>query len=271
MLPLEELLDRHVVRVVKDQVSALRLECEDRALRVERAGAGWTVAEVDGAGDPLAPPRPAEPEKVEEILSRLEHAELVEFRLEERFPQDGPRRGVYVELANRTLGGRIGGPADDPEGRDLLVYQRLGDEFVSWVEPWLGELACTAPYELRALDLVDLVETDLVGLTLVRGEEELDYARSERGRWSRAGEEAEATALLPALDPLIFLAAREHLAPSDAPLDDPIEVRFTRRDGSSVAFTVGLLDGESVIELAGARSLAKVPDLHARLAALFGG
>lgn len=276
VLPFEQLLDRSIARFAREDVQVLRLECDERAVRIERAGAGWTVSESLAGESGASTPRPAEAARVEKLLSELEHAELADFRLHSTFPADAPRRGVYVELASATIGGRIGPPAPESDGLQLFLFERLGDGIVALAQPALSGLACTPAAELRALELVSLLEVDLTGLTVRRGEAVLRYARADRGRWSRGGEEAEAAELFPVLDPLIFLRAREHLGESTEPLADPIEVVFERRDGSVLRFFVGLFtpsepEGEprAVADFEGARSLLEVADIHERLRALF--
>lgn len=262
VLPFEELLDRRFLRVLKSEIDALVLECDDARVRVERAPKGWKLAGPAGALE-------ADAERVERILSRLEHQELERFLPDERFPEAAPRRGVYVERAGELSGGRLA-----PAGAEgLALFQRLGDEIPARVDPWLLELACTRAAELRSLRLIAIEEVQLRALTLTHAGRSLAYLRSEQGRWSRAGSEEEARELLPVLDPLIFLRASEHLPPAGSPLVDAVEVRMQRRDGSELPFLVALEraseGGRAVVEIEGERSLLAVQDLHQRLRSLF--
>jgi len=268
-IPFEGLLDRRFARVARQAVEALVLRSPAGELRVARAGGSgggaeaWTVA-ADGAA-----PVPASTARVEEVLSRLELMELAGFLLDRVGPTPELRCEVRLEAGGRALGGRLGADETDAEGRPALLFQRLGDEVLALCDPWLRELCESPLVSWRSLELLTVAEIDLVGLELTLGAEERRFVRSERGRWTPAGEEREALELLPALDPLLFLRAREHLAQPGEALEDPIEVRLELRDGSARTLVVGRRAGRTLCELEGRRAVLQIEDLHARLRAAF--
>lgn len=279
VLSFDDLIDRHLLRVPRDQIEALRLECDGRVLRAERSGEEWTVSETRPGESAPAAVHPAEASRVLDVLSRLEAAEIDDFRLGAAFPPEAASRAVYVEAAGRTLGGRIGAPVEASDGGarkpGKVLFQRLGDEVPAVADAWLAELACMPLDALRSLALVRVDEFDLVGLELAHAGETRRYERSELGRWTRAGSGEEARELVPVLDPLFFLRAKQHLGAGGEALADPIEVVLNQRGGKALRFVIGLAPGpdgaRSAAEVGGARSLLQVADLHAKLAALFAG
>lgn len=277
LYPFALMLERHFMRVTRRDVEALTLSRPGSEVRVERRGVAWTVAERRGGGE-WGVPGAASARAIEDALARLEELEVGGFFVDEPAPPDalaaGWPAGVRIEGAGRSWGGGLGGGVEREDGEDAVLFRRDGDEVVGWIDPWLAELARTPLDLLRSTDLSLLVEVELTALSISRGDERRRYERDRRGIWREVGHEEEAVRLLPLLDPLIFLRASEHLATPEE-LVDPIEVEFTRFQGAPVRFRVGgggtTAAPASRIELGGGVSLAKIADLHERLAGLLGG
>lgn len=269
--PFEELLDRRLLRILRDEVTALVLRTGADELRLTRAGEdAWRLRVV--RGDVIAvEDAPADARRVDDALARLEQLELTSFLLDAAQDPADFDQELLVEAGGAVFGGRIGGPVVDEKGDHALLFQRVDEDVVATVDPWVGEFAAARAEDLLDRRLVDVAEIDLVGLRLEHGGTARAFERSDRGRWSPRGEEGEARALLPVLDPLLFLRAERYLAPDVAPAPgDPVTVTFLRRDGTAAAVTIGA-DGRggSVARLGGRTALLSVADLHERLLALF--
>ena len=274
LYPFEAMVDLRFMRVLRREVDALRLSVPGRGeLRVLREAGGWSVVRVLPGGESSAP-LVADARLVDEALGRLEGLELAP-------PGDGGATlvdpellgsALYLEVAGETLGGRLSAPGASGE-HEGVVFQRSGDELQLLGEAWLAELCARPLEEWRSRLLVRLVEQETKALELEREGQLLRFERDGRGLWRRAGEEREAAALLPLLDPLIYLKAGEFLA-EDTPLVDPIRVRFERFQGEPVEFLLGgtpagEAGGPSRARVAGELSTLQVADLHPRVAALF--
>ena len=275
VLPREDMLDGLLVRVARDELDLVRLQSPERTLVLRRLPDGWTVATQPREALEPGPARPADPQRVQDLLSRLEGAELLDFRPGEPFPESAPPRGVFVEARGVVFGGRIGPEATTDEGEPARLYQRVNDEVLALAPPFLVELTETRPEDLLDPQLLAVEELLLSGLRFEHGDLVLRYTRDERGRWHPAGEDREATELLPLLDPLLFLRAAEHLDPEQSPpLDEPIRVVFERSEGDELEALLGLgLDQQSrpraEAAVGPARAVLAIEDLHARVAALF--
>lgn len=273
-LPVQTMFDSLILRLAREEIDGLRLATPERELHLVRGARGWTVSERSAAAQAAAAPRPADAQRVDALLARLEGAELLAFLPDEAFPLDAPRLAVFVEARGHTFGGRLGPEALDLEGRPARIFQRHGDEVLALVGPWLAELAATPLEALLDPRLVTVEEIYLSALRIEGAGALSRFVRDERGRWSRAGEDAEALELLPLLDPLLFLRAAEHLdAGASVPLEQPLRVVFEHADGREVAYTLGLGAGpdgalRAEVELEGVRAVLREGALHRRVLAL---
>jgi len=271
LYPTQDMVDLHFMRAQRNEVSALRLSSPERELRLERTREGWVLS-VAEAGEKFGATVPADMERVEDVIARLEALEVRPGVGGAQIDAEAPALGVRIETARGEFGGRIGGDHSASNGVFGVLFQRDGDDRPTLSDPWLAKLAAIDSSIFRSTTLSTLIETELTDLHLGQGAAARHFTRDNRGLWHRAGQEAEARDLLGALDALIFLRAEAYLG-AGGELQAPIEVRFERFDGGERSFVVGSTTGPdgapaSEVLIDGQRSRLRVADLHSRLAAL---
>lgn len=258
-VPFEVLLDRRLVRALRDDVLGLRLESSERSLRLWREGEDWLVAQGPAGTRELSSGVPADVQMVGEILGRLEREELMDFLVGESFePAPGAER-LIVETIQGEQGGAFG--AIEPGrlsvgGGELRRFRRRGDRAVSLVSADLIELVDKTLPELKSLKLLKVEEREIERLRFARADQALEYERDRRGIWVPVGSLEEAQELYLILDQLLFLRAEENLGAVTQPLEDVIEVRLTTQRGVSLELELGrLAQGDAAaVDLAGQRA-----------------
>lgn len=265
MYPVTEMYDRRFMRVLREDVDGLLLAAGGKELALRRSTTGWTVAA--GSGAALI----ADVRVIDDALARLED---LEFGLlpEDAAPPFVPVATLAVEIAGERLGGAVTEPLEleGVEG-EVVLFRRDGDELLFAADPWMLELARRPFTEFRSKELLQLTENELSGLHLTDAAgRTASFERDGQGLWHREGEEAEAVALLPLLDSLVYLKADAFVAPA-TPLEDALTVRYERFKQVPLELTVGGLEGGSAARVGGEVSTLKVADLHARLQALLEG
>ncbi|MDP6540023.1 MAG: DUF4340 domain-containing protein [Planctomycetota bacterium] len=264
VVPFDVLLDRRLLRVDRSAVDAVVWDDGARVVRLERAADGWRGRVDEGAVFA------ADTARVEDVLSRLEQAELLGFDLARRPTDAALDQTLLIEAGGRRLGGRLGQDVEEGPAGTILAFRRFGDDVLGLAEPWLGELLAASADSWRSLELLTVEEVGLSGLTLRRGQIERSFVRDERGRWSPAGEQREATGLLAVLDPLLFLRAARFSEVADAPVG-VVEVILEHRDGARTRVAIGRdRSGASAALVGGRTAVLSVGDLHARLGRLLG-
>lgn len=273
--PIEEMLDRRIVRLPREAIDGAHLVHGGRYLQLWREedrsrGGRWMVKERPDASSAFGRALPADAGRVEDLLGRLEQGEIAKF-----LP------GVWIELADVRAsfvihaGGQEQGAAFGREQDGAVLFQRHGDAIAGLVDPALLELLATPATELWSLQILELAEIDQVELEL-RGRDGVarKFRRGSKGLWTRPETEVEARELRDVLDPLFFVRATRHLGLGPhAALADSIEVRFTSTAGALTRYAVGLASdaaaGETTqIDLDGERAVLKDQDLHRRLRAV---
>lgn len=262
--PFEAMIDRRLVRVIPDEVLAVRLEGAERSVRLVRDGEAWTVSE--SGGDPL----PAEAFVVRELLAWISDAELEAFD-RSALPGDGRLldRRLILELEGRELGGSFGAELAPGEA-SMLRYRRFGEEVVGSLDATLLTWVDRPASAWWSLSLMELDELGVSELAFSLGEESLYFRRGVRGRW-RDDRGREAVELLPWLDPLLFLRATERVDKEslDA-LAQTLGVKFTLNDGTERTFVLAAGDGlTTVCEIGPVRAVLLRDDLFAGLVSLF--
>ncbi|HIG10384.1 MAG TPA: DUF4340 domain-containing protein [Planctomycetes bacterium] len=268
LYPLEAMLETHFSPVDRESVEAIEFLNGDLLLRLERGFTGWQAKTRRGSGAWSAERR-ADEDLVADCLGRLETLEIEEFLLDGQPRLEGTGLAIHLETRDGRWGGTLGPLWQFDGAEERRTYLRDGDERWGLVPLWTADLARLSARELWSLDLLQLEEVEQASLRLVRGELELNFKRDERGFWHGAGEPEEARDLLAVLDALLFLRASEHLE-GEVALENSISVHFGASAGGGVSFEVGLgPEGTCQLSLAGARSLARIADLHSRLLDLF--
>jgi len=265
MYPATEMYDRRFMRVLREDVDGLLLEANGLSLALRRSPTGWTVA--GGVGEPLV----ADVRVVDDALARLESLEF------ERLPEDAappfvPAGTLAIEVAGERLGGAVTEPLELEgfEG-EVVLFRRDGDELVFAADPWMLELARQPLSEFRSKQLIGLSENQLSGLVITATDgTTARFERDRQGLWHRAGQEAEAVALLPLLDALVYLKAASFEPPA-VELADRLTVRYERFKEEPLELTIGDLNTASAVRIGGEVSTLQVADLHARLRALLEG
>lgn len=259
-VPLDQLLERRLVRGPRAGWTRIALAGpagESELVRV--APNAWTIAGGEGASGAAQ----AQTSKVEELLGRLESARFAAFpdgalALFEAQPRaerasieltDAQGRGERFEL----------GPDFEAGGARGRLLRRDDEALVGLVDASLASAFALGAQELRSLSLIELKETLAHAIELRQGEGTRRYERDARGRWTPAGVELEAHALLPLVDALLHLRALRWLAPpageAPAALEEPIELRVEDTRGEVQRATIGLGPGGRVeAEVGGERA-----------------
>ena len=235
--PVDMLVDRDVVRVVRDRITAVRLAGAGREVLLEPVPRGWVVSGRTDAGVELER-EPADRARVEELVGELERERVLALLPDVSFPA-GPAQGLWIEADGRTLGGSIGPEYTTDDGGTGALFRRDGDGLVSLVSARFLELVSTDPAELRSMSLLEVSELEVARVELSSAVGSRTYVRDSKGRWSRQGTEVEARAFALVVDRLLSLRAREHLAgPEGLSPEAPISVVIKRPNGPEVAYTL---------------------------------
>jgi len=278
----EILLDPSLSRLPVDEVEALTLAFEGRELRLWREKTEarpwvlWKVSERAGPETAYSPGLLADKSRVEDLLARVSHAQIVRFLPGTSLSPGESRGTIALQAGEERAGGQIGGDVQG-EGRVRAVrYQRSGDSLAGLLDAEVLGLLRTPMAELLSLLVVDLQEIEQAGLEISGGGVAKRFVRSTKGLWTPPDLAVEARELRDVLDSLLILRATEHRGDGALPaLDDPIRVEFTSVRGTKTAYTVGLArdaaePGRVEVERDGRRSVLKDQGLHRRLLAAIG-
>jgi len=265
--PLDALVARDVVRVVRDRVATVRFAAAGREVLLERTAHGWAVSGETAAGAVLHQV-PADVDRVEDFLGELERERVLALLPDVEFPE-GPRQGVWVEADGPPVGGSVGPAYTTSDGGVGALFRRAGDGLTTLVSEHLAELVQTDPDTLRSMSVADVDELDVARIELSAAAGSRTYVRNGKGRWSRQGTDVEALSFVPLVDRLLAQRAERYLQPEELPdANAPIEVRVLRRSGAELAYTLDVAaDGRGVFRSAG--TAAEVdPQLWQDLSAL---
>ena len=272
-LDVDDLIDRNLVRVLRDEVDQIELTTASERIVIEPDRSGddpaWTVRAAEDR-DVL----PANRERVEALLSDFEHAEILRFLTEDELRPDlrpGPDDpAIWITMREQRQGGLLGPQFVTEGGAPARTFVRRDEEQVGLVPVALAErLENTTLRSLMSLQLLALDEQHLRKLVLRRGETEQTFVRAIEGTWRYVDLDTVADELFSVLDALFFLRATEHLGPGDEPLVDKIEYELIDYEGASTRAVVGLgPDGRVEAELNGRRAVLKDQGLHGRLATI---
>jgi hypothetical protein len=260
--PIDVMVDRELVRATRDRMASVRLEAGGRVTTLEQTRTGWTVSADGGAAEP------ADALRVEDVLSELERARVLELLPDVAWPAESAAASILIDFDGRLVGGRLGPPHETPDGGHGVLFRREGDGLVSLVEARLVELAGVDPEELRSLQLVRVKELDVVRIELSTERAERTYVRSAEGRWSRKGAEVEARAFAALVDGLLSVRALEHLG-TDAPVpgEDAVQVRIFTAAGRPTVYELRA-GADGTVFASGERQALVAADVHRGLVEL---
>ena len=271
--PSKQLLDRQVVRLLRERVERVSLVSELGEVTLARKDSGWTVAEAGGQ------PRAADPERVGDLLGAIEGARILEFLPGRALDPEQGVTAIRVEAGGEPQGGRFAEEVELEGGGRGVVFVREGDQLAGAVEPSFAALARTPAGALRSLELHRLKEIEVGRVQLGFAGEVRTFVRDgNTGRWSREGSEAEARSFAALVDPLLLVRAEEHLEEGPPPaLDEPLVVTILDYAGRTTRFTLGrrsATDGgahPTVYVADDGRAAHVPPELHRRLVELLRG
>lgn len=271
--PLEDLLDRRLMRRRSAPIDGITFHSNDRELLIGRTGKAWNVSEKRGHGS-FTTPYPAEQSRVDDVIGRMEAVEFADFVFDRQFEPSPGGEILSIQSGSDAQGGAIGVRFTSESGAVALEYQRFGDSVVALVDPSLLELLRTPLEDLMSLHLLDVLEVDQTALRIAGLGAERRYVRGPGGVWAAPDLAVRAQELDQVLDSLLFLRAERHL-PIGAPgaLVDPVTIDFTNRRDGHLVYTVGRTPGESgevAVDVDGRRAILAKKDqgLHAKLVAL---
>lgn len=261
--PLEDFLDVRVLQEPKASIIGIEYRHGDDGVLLAADGRSWTVS-AWSAGD-WGTAEVADPTLVAEFLDRLSQATL-------RDPAWGTN-AVDFEVSGTLRLSTNEGSQTIALGAEPSRCRRA-TEAVSFIyDDWLRERLEAPVSTWRSLQLLQVDEVQVRALTLTRDGASKRWERTERGRWTRAGETEEDRELLKVMDALLFLRGKGHVPGGDEPLARAIDGNFELADGESIAFRVGLAkDDRGVLreaaEVDGQRTFVGATGLHVRLAGL---
>jgi hypothetical protein len=273
--PLDKLLDHQLFRFARAQIDRVELHSAERELALVRDYQGtWTVAEARPGSRVFGPALPADKARVEELVAKLEKADVSSFKLDWKFDSAESKDAIFVHAGPAVAGALLGAEYAPESGGRAIRYQRQGESIVGLVDPDLLAIARTRASDLWSLKIGDFPEISLTGMKLGDSKNQIQYVRTN-GLWKRAGAELEARELRTVLDALFFLRATEHVPESGQPkLEQPIRVELEMGDEKRV-FEIGTVERDGKprveIEFEGRRSVLKRQDLHALLEAILRG
>jgi hypothetical protein len=232
-VPEDSLYDTLFLRAKSDDVAELECTAEGRTLLLRRDVEGWTVSE-SAAGDP--PPESAfraDPARVQDALSILEHLQVTyppDFVL---VPEDPPLAISVRTRDGLVFGGRIGKPwRDTALGASGHGYQRYGDERAGWIGEGAVDVARSTLESFRSHTIHSVRETDVSAMRIRRGDTEHGYVQASPLEWFVEGTSLPAPrSLTNALEVLLSLEAERWLddvAPES--LVDPLAFRLRLPD-----------------------------------------
>ena len=274
--PTLDFADTRLHRFLREDVDLVRFERDGLRVELRRGPAGWSVLEGRASEAFAATPLPAEGAQVQRLLAQLEELAASSFRPGLELGSSAGGEGLWVGARGALAGGRFGADYSEPGTAPLARFLRDDEDLVALVDPAWKALVRQDAAAFRSLSILEIDEVRLLRLRFAAEGRAKDYVRGKRGVWSLDGASVEALELRPLLDPLFFLRAKRHLGPvQDAPaLRVPVEVRYETADGPEATIVVGMaqLDGAetTLVEHAGARSIARDQGLHAKLIALLG-
>jgi Domain of unknown function (DUF4340) len=273
--PLENLLDVHVMSARREDLTSLTLRGSAGELKFTAAGKQWQLALRRPGEKAFDRAVSADPAKVGELLSALEQAVLVDFRLGQALPEMPEAPAIWIGVGGITQGGWFGEPVASKDGKDCVVFQRRGENASSLAPRALLGLLARPIESFWSMNLADIPEHEQTALAIQGLGKDLRYLRAKDGKWARAGEKVEAKELYPVLDALCFLRAEKYLAGLvDPPWDEPVTVKFTDPYGKERKILVGRSrEGEKQVELIydKLRAVAHDQELHARLLKILEG
>jgi len=261
--PLTDLLDLRLLQAPKASIREIVYRSADAGVRLRLENRHWMVA--PWAGEEWGAFEAADPSLVAAFLDRLSQSPLTN-------PRWGTGGVAFEAVAQLNLGTNEETTILSlARGPDLLM--RDGEDVVHDVDTWLLERLDAPIASWRSLQLLRVDEVSVQSLTLSREGTERRWNRSDRGHWTRDGEDEEARELLKVLDTLLFLRGKGFL-PLDGPaLARPIDGRFLMQDGTEIGFRIGLATDDrgvlrEALEAGGGRAFLGKLGLHARLAGL---
>jgi hypothetical protein len=246
MAPAETLVDLELARTTRDRVERVRLVADGTETVIERQGFGWEVR-AEGGEEPLLAPTQADPERVSDLLGRIERTRLAEVLPGVEFEPGEAPAGIYVETRDRTLGGEIGASYDSERGTRGLLFRRPGETLVGLLEEDLLEVARIDPRSLRSDELHKVPELEVAQVRLVAewAGARRTWGRDERGRWIPEGSTAEARDFARLVDRILTVRAERLLEPAEEPEGtQPVVVALIDRGGATrQAFVLQRLSG----------------------------
>jgi hypothetical protein len=274
---LEDMIDAHVLRARREDVTTITLHTQSGDLYFTPAGKQWHVAQRRAGEKAFDRAVWADLAKVEGLLAALEQVELADFRLGQSVPETPGAPAVWVGVGGLTQGGWFGEALKGQGGAECVLFQRRGENACSLAPQALLDAVARPIEDFWSMKLVDIEEHAQLQLSIQGLGRDLSYVHNSLGKWSRAGSEGEAKELYDVLDALCFLRATRYLAPRvDPPWDEPVTVEFTAPAHQKQRILIGrsreAQPGQEVeVIYDKLRAVAHDQDLHARLLKILRG
>lgn len=242
--PTPGLVDRRLVSAPRERVAAVRVtlggDGERTELALERRGGQW-LATARAGERTLLDRVDADAARAGDFVGAIELARTSEIFFDRAWDASAKTGEVALETTDGDRqGGELGPLVRASDGTESVLFRRFGDGLVAALDPALVARLRVDPASLRSLELHKVPELQVARIHVRRGDTELVYARSERGRWSRQGSEGEAKDFARLVDRLLSMRASEILARGiDDRVERAIEVRIVALNGVETTFTLG--------------------------------
>ncbi len=275
LMPAEGMLDLQFMRALRADVTQLSFRSQGNELQLSKGAQGWTVlagakAEDNGVAKP-AVLQMADARMVEDCLAKLEDLafepalDLNLFGGVVQRPEFEAQGSIRLEVRGTTQGGEFG----RVPGHAGLFFRRFGDELPLIAPDWFAELAQSEVGDFRSLELTRLTEGELAAIRFSSDAGEFHYERGSKGLWRLKGEEQEAQELLPMLDSMIYLKARDFPAAPVA-VTGWVDVEFQTHAGEITRVRIeGDGEGHSLARIGDSQALLKRDDLYGALLKLW--
>jgi len=237
--PSASLIDRKLVDVVREHITKIELRAGDRGVTLARQPRAWALTARTGESVTIDG-EIADAQRVDDLLSAIEHARLVALLFDRKLAQDEIAGAIHIESGGDVQGGVLGPKFRTADGAEGVLFVRDGDGLVAMLDPSLLDLAGADPQSLRSLELHKVPELDVARIAIDSGGAQRIYIPNGTGQWVRQGTEIEARDFARIVDRLLSMRALEIVqrGPDDH-LDGPVAIDIVTHRGDEIAFTLG--------------------------------
>lgn len=270
--PATSFFESALARFERPNLESVDVVGADEELRIKPTQDGWTVAGRAPGEPEFSMDLPADTDRVEDILTAIEGAEILRTFLDVKpadfFPADAARRALWVNIRSvGRAGGYLGEAQVTRKGTRIVPLLREGDSVVQAIDPSVAEALDVSLTDLLDRNLWQVQNARQRGLVIESELGRRAYIRADEFDWRAEDVAVPARELDPVLDHLLFLRADVHV-PEGAreELESTVSVQFTDYRGAAREAVIGLTaTGEAQVQVGPLRAVLARQRLHADL------